>query len=148
MQFTSNKPYLLRAIHEWIIDNEGTPHVVLFAENPQVMVPQQYIDNGKIVLNVSPTAAEELLIDAEGLSFKARFGGRPYEIFSPINAVMSLYASETGEGMSFDIENEIPPDDTPPPKGPTSVDKPQSNKTKPAAKKPNKSKRPALKIVK
>ena len=148
MQFTSNKPYLLRAIHEWIIDNEGTPHVVLFADNPQVMVPQQYIDNGKIVLNVSPTAAEELLIDAEGLSFKARFGGRPYEIFSPINAVMSLYASETGEGMSFDIENEIPPDDTPPPKGPTSIDKPKSKKPKPATKKPNKSKRPALKIVK
>jgi len=147
MQFSSNKPYLLRAIYEWVVDNEGTPHVVLFADNPQVMVPQQYIDNGKIILNISPSAAEELLIDDEGLSFKARFGGSPYEIFSPMNAVMSLYASETGEGMSFDIENEIPPDDTPPkPSGPKSLDK-----AKPAKKptiKPNKSKRPALKIVK
>jgi len=147
MQFSSNKPYLLRAIYEWVVDNEGTPHVVLFADNPQVIVPQQYIDNGKIILNISPTAAEELLIDAEGLSFKARFGGSPYEIFSPMNAIMSLYASETGEGMSFDIENEIPPDDTPPkPSGPKSLDK--ATPTKKPAVKPNKSKRPALKIVK
>ena len=147
MQFTSNKPYLLRAIYEWIVDNDGTPHVVLFADNPQVMVPQQYIDNGKIILNINPTAAEELLIDDGGLSFKARFGGSPYEIFSPMNAVMSLYASETGEGMSFDIENENPPDDTPPkPTGPKSLDA-----SKPVSKapiKPKKSKRPALKIVK
>ena len=147
MQFTSNKPYLLRAIYEWIVDNEGTPHIVLFAENPQVMVPQQYIDDGRIILNISPTAAEGLLIDDEGLSFKARFGGSPYEIFSPLNAVMSLYASETGEGMSFDIENEIPPDDTPPkPTGPRSLDSSKSDKR--ATAKTKKSKRPALKIVK
>lgn len=145
MQFTSNKPYLLRAIHEWIVDNEGTPHVILFAENPQVVVPQQYVDNGKIVLNVSPTAADELLIDADGLSFKARFGGRPYEIFSPLNAVVSLYASETGEGMSFDIENEIPPDDFTPPAGPKPVEKKNDKKEPPT--KP-KSGRPSLKIVK
>ncbi len=147
MQFSSNKPYLLRAIYEWVVDNEGTPHVVLFADNPQVIVPQQYIDNGKIILNINPSAAEELLIDDDGLSFKARFGGSPYEIYSPINAIMSLYASETGEGMSFDIENEIPPDDTPPkPTGPKSLDNAKPVK-KPAVK-PNKSKRPALKIVK
>ena len=147
MQFTSNKPYLLRAIYEWIVDNEGTPHIVLFAENPQVMVPQQYIDDGRIILNISPTAAEGLLIDDEGLSFKARFGGSPYEIFSPLNAVMSLYASETGEGMSFDIENEIPPDDTPPkPTGPRSLDSSKSDKR--TAARTKKSKRPALKIVK
>lgn len=148
MQFTSNKPYLLRAIHEWIVDNEGTPHVVLFAENPQVVVPQQYVDNGKIVLNVSPTAADELLIDADGLSFKARFGGRPYEIFSPINAVVSLYASETGEGMSFDIENEIPPDDFTPPSGPKPIEKSKSSDKDSSASKPKKASRPALKIVK
>ncbi len=147
MQFSSNKPYLLRAIYEWVVDNEGTPHVVLFADNPQVIVPQQYIDNGKIILNINPSAAEELLIDNDGLSFKARFGGSPYEIFSPMNAIMSLYASETGEGMSFDIENEVPPDDTPPkPTGPKSLDKVKPTE-KPSAK-PNKSKRPALKIVK
>jgi len=148
MQFTSNKPYLLRAIHEWIVDNEGTPHVVLFAENPHVIVPQQYVDNGKIVLNISPTAADELLIDNDGLSFKARFGGRPYEIFSPINAVISLYASETGEGMSFDIESEIPPDDFTPPSGPKSLDKtkPRDKGSSPSSSK--KSSRPALKIVK
>lgn len=147
MQFTSNKPYLLRAIHEWIVDNDATPHVVLFAENPQVIVPQEYVDNGKIVLNISPGAANELLIDDEGLSFKARFGGRPFEIYSPMNAIISLYATETGEGMTFDIENEIPPDDFPPPSGPKPIKEESSDKGSTSSK-PAKSKRPALKIVK
>lgn len=138
MQFSSNKSYLLSAIYDWIVDNEGTPHVVLFAENPDVLVPRQYIDeNGKIVLNISPTAAQELLIDPDGVSFSARFGGKPFSVYSPISAVIAIYASENNEGLSFELEDF---DDTPP-------DTPPPSKPKKSAKKTS-GKRPALKVVK
>ena len=138
MQFTSNKSYLLNAIYDWIVDNEGTPHVVIFADNPQVLVPHQYVDEeGKIILNISPTAAQELLIDPDGISFSARFGGKPFSVFSPMNAVLGVYASENSEGLSFEL-NEL--DDNPPETPPPSRSK------KSAKKKPGK--RPALKIVK
>ena len=145
MEFTSNKPYLLRAIYEWVLDNDATPHVLIFADNPQVIVPHQFVDNGKIVLNISPTAAQNMILDEEGLSFSARFSGKPFEIYAPMNAVMALYASENGEGMSFDIEaeNETPP---PAPKGPTSVRANSSSKDKPE--KSTTKKRPTLKVVK
>ena len=137
MQFSSNKSYLLRAIYEWIVDNGGTPHVVLFAENPKVSVPQHYVENGKIVLNVSPTAARDLLIDSDGISFSARFGGKPFTIFSPIGAVMALYASENNEGLSFEpVDDDVPPD------SPTL--EPVSN----VSPKKKTSKRPSLKVVK
>lgn len=142
MQFTSNKSYLLNAIYDWIVDNEGTPHIVLWAENPQVMVPQQYVDNGKIILNISPTAAQELLIDPDGVSFSARFGGKPFSIFSPIGAVLAIYASENNEGLSFDLDegdNDTPPDSPPPSR---------SGKSKKKSNKKSSGKRPTLKIVK
>ena len=153
MQLSSNKPYLLNAIYDWVVDNDATPHVVIFADNPDVLVPHQFVDNGKIILNISPTAAKNLIIDQDGLSFSARFGGKPFNIYSPMNAVMALYASETGEGMSFDIEAEAETETSAPLKGPEVVDdsgsadnkkdtpdKPDKNKKK--------SKRPSLKVVK
>jgi len=142
MQFTSNKPYLLRAIYDWIVDNDATPHVVLFAENPQVLVPQQFVENGKIILNISPTAAQGLLIDNNGLSFSARFGGKPFNIYSPIGAVLALYASENGDGLSFEPEDF---DDTPP-ENPPETPSPGSDSSSGEAN--NSSKRPTLKVVK
>ena len=147
MKLPSNKPYLLRAVYEWIVDNNATPHVALFAENPDVLVPEQFVEDGKIILNISPTAAEALLIDNESLSFSARFGGKPFNVYAPIGAVLALYASENGEGLSFDLE---PFDDTPPEDPSPSVigsvnnggDKPNSSS------KSKKSKRPSLKVVK
>lgn len=137
MQFSSNKSYLLRAIYEWIVDNGGTPHVVIFADDPKVSVPQHYVENGKIVLNISPTAAQGLLIDTDGISFSARFGGKPFTIFSPIGAVMALYASENNEGLSFEPEDDVPPD------SPRLESVPDiSSKKKPSKK------RPSLKVVK
>jgi len=137
MQFSTNKPYLLRAIYEWILDNGGTPHIVLFADNPKVLVPLQYVENGKIVLNISPTASQNLLIDNDGVSFSARFGGRPFTIFSPIGAVLALYASENNEGLSFEPED----DDVPP-------DSPKLESISGQSKKKKSTKRPALKVVK
>jgi len=149
MEFTSNKPYLLRAIYEWILDNEATPHILIAALNPQVDVPQQFVEDGKIILNISPSAANNLLIDNDGVSFSARFGGKPYTIYSPIGSVLALYASETGEGMSFEEEEydgspPDGPDDKPP--SPKSVPDANVRGTKPASNKSKK--RPALKIVK
>lgn len=137
MQFTTNKPYLLRAIYEWILDNGGTPHIVLYADNPNVSVPLQYIENGKIVLNISPTASQNLLIDNDGVSFSARFGGKPFSIYSPIGAVLALYASENNEGLSFDPEDEVPPPDSP------KLESVSGN-----SKKKKSGKRPTLKVVK
>ena len=151
MKLTSNKPYLLRAVYEWLLDNKVTPHIVIFADHPEANVPRQYVEDGKIILNVSPTAAQNLLIDNEGVSFNARFGGKPFSIYAPLRAVLALYSNENGEGMMFDPENEedqSPPDDTQP-EGLSSVkdDKP-TNKKKTASKKKQSSKRPSLKVVK
>ena len=147
MQLPSNKPYLLRAIYEWIVDSNATPHVSLFAENPNVLVPEQYVEDGKITLNISPTAAQGLLIDNDSLSFSARFGGKPYNIYAPIGAVLALYASENGEGLSFDLE---PFDDTPPEDpSPSAIESVDSGKKKSSdTAKSKKSKRPSLKVVK
>ena len=147
MKLPSNKPYLLRAIYEWIVENNATPYVALFAENPDVLVPEQFVEEGKIILNISPTAAEGLLIDNHSLSFSARFGGKPFNVHAPIGAVLALYASENGEGLSFDYEapDDTPPDD-PTPSKIGSVD--SGGKKTSASDKDKKSKRPSLKVVK
>ena len=148
MKFTSNKPYLIRAIYDWVVDNDATPHVVIFADNPNVLVPQQFVEDGKIILNISPSAAQNLVIDKDGMSFSARFSGKPYNIFTPMNALMAIYASENGEGMSFDIEEEnknLPPSS----EGPKSIDSNTEKKSVKNKKKTNKkSKKPSLKVVK
>ena len=149
MKLPSNKPYLLRAIYEWVVDSNATPHVALFAENPDVLVPEQFVEDGKIILNISPTAAEGLLIDNESLSFSARFGGKPFNVYAPIGAILALYASENGEGLSFDLE---PFDDTPP-EGPSpsvieGVDTGGKGPGPSSSSQNKKSKRPSLKVVK
>lgn len=153
MKLTSNKPYLLNAIYDWVVDNDATPHVLLFADNPEVLVPQQFVENGKIILNISPTAAKNLIIDKDGLSFSARFGGKPFNIYAPLNAVMALYASETGEGMSFDIEAEM--EEATSQQGPEAVEDDSSktaehsdSENDKTSKDKKKSKRPTLKVVK
>ncbi|RTZ62869.1 MAG: ClpXP protease specificity-enhancing factor [Aquificaceae bacterium] len=114
---TSNRPYLVKAIYEWIMDNGVTPHVVINALDENVMVPQQYVDEGKIILNVNPSAVQDLVIDDECIMFSARFGGKPYNIYAPMHTIMGIYAAENGQGMSFEIGDAPPPkDDTPPPR--------------------------------
>ena len=114
---TSNRPYLVKAIYEWIMDNNVTPHVVINALDENVMVPQQYVDEGKIILNVNPSAVQELVIDDECIMFSARFGGKPYNIYAPMHTIIGIYAAENGEGMAFEPEDAPPPNDnTPPPR--------------------------------
>lgn len=129
---TSNRPYLMRAIYEWILDNNMTPHVLIDADLPNVEVPRQYVEEGRIVLNISPSAVQQFGIDNDSLGFSARFGGKPFSIFAPINAVRAIYAAENSEGMMFELlpttdvsesdEDPTDPDDTdptPPPKRPS-----------------------------
>ncbi len=149
MNMNSNKPYLLRAVYEWILDNNVTPHIVIHADYPETHVPLQYVEDGKIVLNISPTAAQNLLIDNEGVSFNARFAGKPFSIYAPIGAVLALYANENGEGMMFELENiddSGSPDTHSKETAPAlkTVDKPRKG----SQKKKKSSKKPSLKIVK
>ena len=105
------KPYLLRAAYEWALDSGYTPHILVNAAMPGVSVPESYIEDGRIVLNVSPDATSNLLIGDELIEFSARFSGRPTEVSIPLTAILGLYARENGEGISFPAEETLPPDD-------------------------------------
>ena len=98
---TPNQPYLLRAFYEWIVDNDLTPHIVVNATLEGVDVPTEHIKDGQIVLNISPTACGELLIQNDWVSFKARFSGMSRELFVPVPAVLAIFARENGAGTVF-----------------------------------------------
>lgn len=108
---TSNKPYLLRAIYQWIVDNQCTPYLVLAANYPGVLVPTQFVRDGQVTLNIGPSAVRELDIGNEQLEFNARFGGVPTQVCTPLAAVVAIFAKENGQGMGFDVET--PPDPGP-----------------------------------
>jgi stringent starvation protein B len=128
----SLKPYLIRAIYDWIVDNSFTPYLLVNAEMEGVVVPRQYVHDGKIVLNLRPQAVHGLSLSNRNIAFNARFGGSPMQVDVPMRAVLALYAQENGKGMIFDEEEE---DETPPPDGTT-------------PKGPEPKKRPSLKVVK
>jgi len=95
------RPYLLRAMHAWMTDNSLTPHIVVDADVPGVQVPEQYIADGKIILNVSYSATDSLDLGGDSLRFKTRFGGVSCSVEIPVAAVLGIYAQETGQGMIF-----------------------------------------------
>jgi RNA polymerase-associated protein len=111
---TSQHPYLLRAMHEWMTDNGDTPHIVVDAQGEGVDVPEQFITDGKIILNVSYAAVRDLQLGNEEISFEARFGGVPNIVRVPVAAILGIYARETGRGMIFSIQQDSevsPPED-------------------------------------
>lgn len=116
---TSTRPYLLRALHEWMIDNSLTPQIVVDARAPDVQVPRQFVEDGRIVLNVAPGAVRHLTLGNERVEFMARFAGTPFQVSVPARSVLAIVARETGAGMTFP-EEASPPDDAPPdpPAGP------------------------------
>lgn len=125
MDLTPTKPYLIRAFHEWILDNDLTPHIMVDAEIEGVQVPVEFISDGQIVLNVSSSAVKSLELGNDWIFFNARFGGRPQDIYVPIVAVKAIYAQENGKGMVFADEDNIPPPSSPPPTdGPKPTKKP------------------------
>ena len=99
--FSSNKPYLFRAIYEWLLDNDATPYILVDAGSPDVQVPAEHIQNGQIVLNASPSAIRNWAVDNEALSFDARFSGKSRQIYVPMNSILAIYAQENGLGMAF-----------------------------------------------
>jgi stringent starvation protein B len=111
---TSTRPYLLRAMHEWMVDNGLTPEIVVDASGESVQVPQAFVKDGRIVLNLSPSAVRELTLGNEEVAFMARFGGRPYRVCVETARVMAIVARENGAGLSFPAE-EPPPGGEPPP---------------------------------
>jgi stringent starvation protein B len=121
---TPSRPYILRALYEWIVDNECTPHVVALVDGADVQVPMQYVNDGQIVLNIAPGAVAGLLIGNESLAFSARFGGRPFQVSLPMRSVLGIYARENGQGMMFEAQavdanaGSADPDDNPPPPSP------------------------------
>lgn len=114
------KPYLIRSVYEWIVDNNLTPHLLVNANSNKGNLPMDYIEDGKIVLNMRPQAIEALSLGNELIEFNARFSGKPMTITASVNAVMAIYAKENGKGLVFDQENtdgnEPPPEQEPPSK--------------------------------
>lgn len=98
---TSNRPYLIRAIFDWIVDNGMTPHLLVDAEVQGVLVPQRFVEDGRIVLNVSPSAVADMVLGNDEIYFSARFGGTPHRIELPTRAVLGIFARENSHGMLF-----------------------------------------------
>tara|TARA_Y100000815_G_C13268915_1_gene472231 strand:- start:422 stop:850 length:429 start_codon:yes stop_codon:yes gene_type:complete len=112
---TSSKPYLVRAFNEWIIDNNMTPYIVVNANVAGVKVPKNYVEDGRIILNIAMGATQGLLIDNSFIEFTASFGGKMQTILAPIKAIEAIYAKETGKGMIFsedDDGGDLPPLDS------------------------------------
>jgi stringent starvation protein B len=97
-QMTPSRPYLLRAFYDWLLDNELTPHLLVNAEVPHTMVPRQYVKDGQIVLSIAPQAVVGLQMDNEAVSFSARFGGSPFQVYIPMAAIVAIQARENGAG--------------------------------------------------
>jgi len=102
---TPNRPYLLRAYYDWLMDNQLTPHVVVDAFVKGTQVPQQYVKDGQIVLNIAASAVGNLQIGNEFVEFNARFGGVPQQVLLPMASIVAIYARENGAGTVFDIED-------------------------------------------
>jgi stringent starvation protein B len=132
----SRRPYLLRAMHEWISDNAQTPHIVVDATVQGVEVPRQYVQGGKIILNVSNHATSGLVLGNDIVRFRARFGASTYDVSVPVAAVLGIYARETGQGMIFsEADAPPPPPESPPPASDGASSEPKRGK-------------PTLKVVK
>lgn len=138
----SSRPYLVRALYEWIVDNDCTPHILVNAEYSAVQVPQGFASDGQIVLNISPNAVRGLQMENDAVSFEGRFGGVAHSLYVPTGAILGIYARENGQGMVFELEppmadddegDDVEPDDDGPPDG---------------GQPPRPSGRPSLKVVK
>lgn len=147
MPMTSNRPYLIRAVYEWLLDNGLTPYLLVNVEAEGVVVPEGFAEDGRIVLNIAPSAVRTLDLGNEMIYFNARFGGRPMDVFVPPPAVLGLYARENGRGLLFPDEPEA--------QAPPAPQRPRPSVVS-GGKAPNapdrvaggKGKRPALRVVK
>ena len=103
---TSSKPYLVRALYEWVLDNDNTPYILVDTSNDQVSIPNGIASDGKVVLNLAPAAIQNLEMTNDFISFSARFNGVGEQIFVPVTSLLAIYARENGEGMMFPNEED------------------------------------------
>lgn len=136
---SSSRPYLVRALYDWILDNASTPYILVNAMADGVEVPQEHVKDGQIILNISPGAVNALQMGNDAIEFHGRFAGIPTRVHVPTLAVLGIYAKENGQGMFFEFES---PHSTPPPRPPEDSS-PKGNKGGRA--KPG---RPPLRVVK
>lgn len=140
MTMTSSRPYILRALYEWIVENDCTPYILVNAFGLGVRVPQEHVKDGQIILNISPSAVNGLRIMDEAIDFSGRFAGIPTPVYVPVGSVMGIYARENGQGMVFEPEKTQPQPPLPPAPQPIgSAGKSTSKET---------AKRPTLRVVK
>lgn len=99
---TPLKPYLIRSLYEWIIDNHMTPYMLVNAEHPSAILPEEFIENNQIVLNIRPEAVQNLHLGDKSVEFEARFSGNSMQVVAPISAILAVYAKENNQGMAFD----------------------------------------------
>jgi len=138
----STKPYLLRAIYEWCVDQGFTPYIAVVVDE-RTQVPRQYVKDGQIVLNVGPEASHQLSMGNEFVAFSARFGGVAQALSVPVDQIAAIYARESGHGMAFDVQGPTAA------VGPPEPDADQSVKgSEPAADKPARLKPPHLTRIK
>jgi stringent starvation protein B len=110
----SNRPYLLRALYDWICDNHLTPYLLVDATGDDLNIPFEFVEDNKIVLNISPSAVRDLDLSNDYISFKARFSGKSMDVYFPVEAVLAIYAKENGRGMIFpEEEQEIESNESP-----------------------------------
>ena len=113
MSMSSSRPYLIRALYQWIVDNDCTPYLLVNALADGVEVPQEHVKDGQIILNISPLAVQHINLVNESIDFKGRFAGIPKHVLVPMPAIMGIYARENGQGMIFEPEPDPPePPDT------------------------------------
>ncbi len=146
-----NRPYLLRAFYQWLLDNDCTPHLVVNTDIAGVQVPQEHVKDGQIVLNVAPHAIGDIEMSNERVTFSARFGGKPFQLNIPMVAVIAIYARENGAGTMFEDEdyyhqdNDQQPDNSLSPLSSVAVDETAPTKVKVSGVKKDRS---FLKVIK
>lgn len=117
MTMRSRRAYLIKPYYDWMVDSELTPYLSVEVNSPQVKVPEKFIQNGQIILNIKPAAIRDLKIDNKAVSFRATFGGVEENVYVPLSAVRALYAKENQDGIVFDDqddESELPPEPSKP----------------------------------
>ena len=103
---TPSKPYLIRGLYEWLLDNQVTPYILVDSSSDRVVVPDGVATDGKVVLNLAPSAIQNLEMTNDYLSFSARFNGVAQNVYCPMESILAIYARENGEGMMFSAESE------------------------------------------
>ena len=139
---TSSRPYLIRALYEWIVDNGFTPYMLVDTSLEMVEVPRAFVENGRIILNISPEATHSLVLGNEAVTFNARFSGTAMDVYVPVVSVLAIYARENGQGMMFGEQDDTTPPDPGSGGGGGKMDIDKTPKAPPEVK------RPSLKIVK